>query len=162
MNFQKPYLYFAAPLFSMAELDFNLKIVETLEAFFTIFLPQRDGGLMRKKISAGENPTYAAMDVFKYDIQAMQKCDLLLAVLDGRSVDEGVAFEIGFSFAIGKECFGFKTDDRILLPSGNNPMVEQPLKQLFYNTDDLFSWARTYDRKTSYTSTEAKPQPKMI
>ena len=26
------------------------------------------------------------------------RCDLMLAVLDGRSIDEGVAFELGFAF----------------------------------------------------------------
>ncbi len=39
-------VYFAAPLFSQSEKDFNLKLTHVLEAHgYTVFLPQRDGFL---------------------------------------------------------------------------------------------------------------------
>jgi len=43
---------------------------------------------------------------------AIRKCDILLGVLDGADVDSGTAAEIGFAMAIGKRCFGLRTDWR--------------------------------------------------
>jgi len=148
----KPRLYFASPLFSMAELEFNIKIVEMIQPYFEIFLPQRDGGLIRDKIEEGENHIAASMEIFSSDIDAMKKCNVLLAVLDGRTIDEGVAFEIGYSFGIGKQCFGLKTDNRVLLPSGNNPMIEQSLKKVFSNTEALITWAKSYTNNERHNS----------
>ncbi|MBR0137989.1 MAG: hypothetical protein IJM15_06220 [Erysipelotrichaceae bacterium] len=37
-------IYFAAPLFSEGEREYNLKLVEILESYgYEVFLPQRDG-----------------------------------------------------------------------------------------------------------------------
>ena len=45
--------------------------------------------------------------VFEMDIAAIYSADLVIAVLDGSHIDEGVAFEVGFAFASGKPCIGF-------------------------------------------------------
>ncbi|MRR28868.1 2-deoxyribonucleoside glycosidase [bacterium] len=39
-------------------------------------------------------------------------CDCLLAILDGAEVDSGTAGEVGFASALGKKCFGLRTDIR--------------------------------------------------
>lgn len=57
------------------------------------------------------------------DTAAIEQCDFLIAVLDGRTVDEGVAFELGYARALGKTCLGFKSDDRVMVPTGDNPML---------------------------------------
>ena len=142
-------LYFASPLFNNAELEFNYKFVNMLEPYFDVFLPQRDGGLLSDKIVNGENPISTAMHVFNCDIQAMNQCDILFAILDGRTVDEGVAFEIGYSFGKGKECVGFKSDNRTLLPSGNNPMIDQSLKMIFCDFESTLKWAKKFTTKRS-------------
>ena len=116
-------IYFAAPLFNDMERGFNSRMTEQLEQFSTVFLPQRDGLLMRDLVSDGMPLASARRLVYEADINALRQCDCVVAVLDGRTVDEGVAFEIGFARALGKSCVGLKTDDRALLSSGDNPMI---------------------------------------
>ena len=38
--------------------------------------------------------------------------DVILAVLDGAEVDSGTAAEVGFGSALGKRCYGLRTDQR--------------------------------------------------
>ncbi|MBI4146258.1 nucleoside 2-deoxyribosyltransferase [Candidatus Woesearchaeota archaeon] len=139
---KKPHLYLAGPLFSVAEREFNVKLKRLLEEFFVVYLPQDDGCLLVDLIKSGVSAEEAARRVFDADVKAMKDCDFLLIVLDGRSVDEGAAFELGFVHALGKVCVGLRTDPRQLLPSGNNPMVERPLSCLFGSVDELLSWAK--------------------
>jgi nucleoside 2-deoxyribosyltransferase len=40
------------------------------------------------------------------------ECRGLLAILDGAEVDSGTASEVGFASALGKKCFGLRTDIR--------------------------------------------------
>jgi len=42
----------------------------------------------------------------------IRSCDVLLAVLDGAEVDSGTASELGFASALGKTCYGLRTDKR--------------------------------------------------
>ena len=79
---------------------------------------------MAEMISEGTHPADAAEKVFRTDIDALNKCDVLLILLDGRTVDEGAAFEFGYAFALGKTCVGLQTDVRRLLTTGNNPMID--------------------------------------
>ncbi|BEH10452.1 MULTISPECIES: nucleoside 2-deoxyribosyltransferase [Geobacter] len=39
-------------------------------------------------------------------------CDGLLAILDGAEVDSGTAGEVGFASALGRKCYGLRTDSR--------------------------------------------------
>ena len=120
-------IYFAAPLFNEMERRFNRELVKELEEFAVVFLPQRDGGLMMELVRNGTAPQEAAQIVFGKDRRAMEEADLLIAVLDGAKIDEGVAFEIGYMFSLSKYCIGLQTDMRRALPTGNNPMIEASL-----------------------------------
>jgi nucleoside 2-deoxyribosyltransferase len=137
-------LYYAAPLFSDAERSFNELVASRLRAFFDVYLPQADGGLLVNMIEQGIDPDEAARRIFSVDIKAVKECDVLLLVLDGRSIDEGAAFELGCAYMLGKSCYGLQTDPRRLLRTGNNPMIDCALRQVFLNLDDLFEWARAY------------------
>ena len=44
---------------------------------------------------------------------AIDRCDALLAVLDGCDVDSGTAAEIGYAFARGKPIIGYRGDFRL-------------------------------------------------
>lgn len=137
-------LYYAASLFSQAERRFNAQFVFRLRDHFDVYLPQDDGGLMTEMIKQGTTIGDASLRVFIADIGAILDCDILLAILNGHSIDEGVAFEMGFAYAHGKECYGFQTDSRQLLPYGNNPMIENSLRQVFYSIRELLEWAHQY------------------
>ena len=137
---QPPLLYLAAPLFSSAERRFNVDVARRLEDTYRVFLPQRDGQLLMELVAEGLPPEMAAYRVFTADLAAIRECSVLIAVLDGRSIDEGVAFEIGFAFSIGKLCVGLQTDVRRLLPVGNNPMIQCSLGAVVDGVDSLVVW----------------------
>jgi len=132
-------IYIAAPLFNVGERQFNENLCVALERYANVFLPQRDGLLLRDIIAQGVAPAEARRLVFDVDVAAIRQCDLLVAVLDGRTIDEGVAFELGLAFALDKPCFGLKTDDRVLVASGDNPMITGACSCLFRSSEALIS-----------------------
>lgn len=145
-------LYFAAPLFSDSERSFNRHLAEGIAEWFDVYLPQRDGGLLTDLVARGVNVGSAYRCIFERDLRAIMDCDVCLIILDGRSVDEGAAFELGMCFSMGKPCYGYQSDSRRLLPLGNNPMIQCALRRVFVNVDELFDWAaqsyRRDDRET--------------
>ena len=116
-------IYFAAPLFSQAEREFNVKVTKILrENGFDVFLPQEYSGDIdvpdtdekRRKLLTG---------FFTKDIEAIESSDVLLIVLDGRVPDEGACFELGYAYASGKICVGLKTDSRVSEMGTDNAMI---------------------------------------
>ena len=137
-------LYIAGPLFSEAEREYNIQLKRVLAPYFDVYLPQEDGGLLVEMVKNGMLPEVAARKVFKSDIDALERCSVLLIILDGRTIDEGAAVELGYAYAKGKVCFGFKTGPRQLLPFGNNPMVDGSLIKTFSSIDELVAWASVH------------------
>ena len=133
----KPRLYIAAPLFSDAERAFNLSLKNSLAGTFDVFLPQEDGHLLNELLRNGLSPEQASKQIFDADVAAVLESDILLIVLDGRTVDEGACFELGVAYQAGKMCYGLQTDPRRLLPTGNNPMIEQSLVKIFGSVAEL-------------------------
>ncbi|WP_176763936.1 nucleoside 2-deoxyribosyltransferase [Aquimonas voraii] len=133
-------LYLAAPLFNDLERGFNADLCALLERRFDVFLPQRDGHLLPGSGLVGSEFDQKARQVHKMDVSAMEGADLIFAVLDGRVIDEGVCFEIGFCFALGKRCIALRTDSRVLLPSGINPMISLSLSRIFASLREVESW----------------------
>jgi nucleoside 2-deoxyribosyltransferase len=136
----KKRIYIASPLFSVAELEFNRAIKQQLSEYFEVFLPQEDGGLIIDLVKNGLSPASATRKVFNLDIGALDSCDLLLVVLDGRTIDEGAAFELGYAYAKGKRCYGLQTDVRRLLTYGNNPMIESACEIIFDSLEVMSKW----------------------
>lgn len=149
---RKPRIYLAGPLFNDAERTFNLHLSQGLEKWADVYLPQRDGELMSEMVSAGVLPDIAAGRVFGRDMDAIRQADYLIAILDGRAIDEGVAFELGVAFCHSKRCIGLQTDCRRLAAWGNNPMITGALEVTFTSLDALIEWVRgeaLVDRTTS-------------
>lgn len=137
-------LYIAGPLFSQAELSYNLEIASVLEEHFDIYLPQRDGGKVVDLVRSGVEVSAAYRSIYERDVQALNEADGLFLLMDGRTVDEGAAFELGFATALGKFCVGLQTDPRRLLPLGNNPMIQVPLSDIFRDLGEVSDWARHF------------------
>ncbi len=143
-------IYLAAPLFNRREREHNTELASRLESVGAeVFLPQRDGALLANMLAAGVPQTVAERRVYLQDTEAMKKASLLIAVLDGAVVDDGVAFEIGFMTAQGKVCVGLQTDVRRALPSGNNPMIGQSMTVIVGNEDELVAWVAQAVRAAS-------------
>lgn len=151
-------IYLAGPLFSDAERTFNAQVSRELEQFASVYLPQRDGGLMSEMTANGVSADVAACRVFRLDMDAIRKADYLIAILDGRAIDEGVAFELGVAFCQAKRCVGLQTDSRRLASWGNNPMITGALESVFLTVEDLLRWIKleTEDSRRHFlqTSTE--------
>ena len=141
-NHNRSKLYLAAPLFSEPERAFNRELRAALSGWFDVFLPQEDGALVLELIENGMPIEQAKMTIFKNDVQAVKGADKLLIVMDGRAIDEGAAFELGLAFALGKECWGLKTDIRQLLPIGDNPMIECSVSVVFRSVGELVEHAK--------------------
>ncbi len=137
----KPKLYIAGPLFSEAEKVYNRDLSDRMSRWFEVYLPQRDGLLFVELIASGKSIGNAGEEVFASDTSAISNCDYFLILLDGRTVDEGACFELGFAFANEKKCIGMQTDPRRLLPIGNNPMISQSVEVVFETIEELEVWA---------------------
>jgi nucleoside 2-deoxyribosyltransferase len=138
-------LYFAAPLFTPQERAFNERLASRLSISFDVFLPQRDGLLLPGKDLDSASYSALAKDVFQADVDAIRRSALIFSILDGRTVDEGVAVELGMAHALGKECIGFLSDARVLLPHGINPMVRGAIQTLLRSEDELHNWLSSID-----------------
>lgn len=100
-------IYFAAPLFTQAEIEFNEKVCNVLRGEgFEVFLPQenddnddsRDAGCLRR--------------IYDKDISGVIWCDTVVAVIDGGDADSGTSFEMGYAKALGKRVIALRTDFR--------------------------------------------------
>lgn len=53
-----------------------------------------------------------ARSIGRCNEEGIRDSDFLLAALDGAEVDSGTASEVGFAAALGKRCYGLRTDIR--------------------------------------------------
>ena len=157
LSYRKARIYLAAPLFTPRERAFNADLKALLSEKFDVYLPQVDGLLLADLVRQGVNVEVAEKLVFDADVASMKEVDLLLAVLDGASIDEGVAFEIGFVYSLGKRCVGLQTDIRRQLPTGNNPMIGRSLSRIFMNVDELLDWANWFGSHSHARHSSACP-----
>lgn len=128
-------VYLAAPLFSKAELDYNLEITKLLEDYgYKVFLPQRDGFLAPEL--EGKSEEQLTKMIFEKDREEVLKSDILVMILDGRVPDEGACVELGFAYENNKRCYGLKTDPRATEKNLElNPMIKGCFKKVFVNYD---------------------------
>ncbi|MDP2841299.1 MAG: nucleoside 2-deoxyribosyltransferase [Candidatus Methanoperedens sp.] len=113
-------VYLAAPLFSEAELDFNRKLRDEMKnSGFNVFLPQEDSNNVKDRDDRQKI-------IFSKNEAAIEKSDMIVAVVDGADVDSGTAWEIGYAYARGKPILGLRTDFRTLGIEGTvNLMIER-------------------------------------
>jgi len=133
-------LYLAGPLFNPGEREQSVRLRSVLSHRFNVYLPHLDGALLPDLVSAGMTPALAREMIFADDVAQVRLCDVLMIVLNGRTIDEGAAFELGVAWALGKPCFGFKDDFRQLTASGDNPMIERALEKIFFSFDEVEDW----------------------
>lgn len=129
-------VYYAGPMFSAAELEFNLKAAAALEgAGLEIFLPQRDGGCMAEMLKT-MTPDEVSREIFLTDMENIRRAKAFLFVLDGRVPDEGACVALGLAYAAGVPCYGLKTDPRTAMDGRMNPMIEGPIVRVFASAQE--------------------------
>jgi nucleoside 2-deoxyribosyltransferase len=117
-------IYIAGPLFSESEIKYNIELDKFLSSLgFRTFLPQRDGFRLDGLLSKGIDSSEAINTIFQKDLDVIRNSDIIVMILDGRVPDEGACIEIGYGYALGKECVGIKTDSRSLMSNLDNPLI---------------------------------------
>ena len=134
-------IYFAGPLFSKAEKDFNLNLTNKLESLgFDVFLPQRDGIEKLEGMSKEEK----RRRVFELDRNKIIESNIFLIVLDGRVPDEGACVELGMAYSNKNEnklLVGLQTDIRAsFIGAKLNPMISVSLDEIFEKEEDLINY----------------------
>ncbi|WP_027108276.1 nucleoside 2-deoxyribosyltransferase [Lacticigenium naphthae] len=102
-------IYFASPLFSEMEKQYNALIASKIRSKYPeieIYLPQEQGDINNKEAYAD------SVTIAKYDTDALLNSQILIAVLDGATIDVGVASEIGVAYQAGIPILGLYTDSR--------------------------------------------------
>jgi len=141
-------IYFAGPLFSVAEQKFNNNLVNKLELLgYDVFLPQRDGAELNKAPFIDMTAELRNKTIFSIDREQVLRCDIFLFVLDGRVPDEGACFELGMAYTqkylseSSKQILGLHTDVRAsFLDSKLNAMIEVPFDDIFSSEKDLIQF----------------------
>jgi nucleoside 2-deoxyribosyltransferase len=106
-------IYFAGPLFSAAERDWNAALTDRLRAAgHEVFLPQDQE---KGKDAAG---------IFAHDVGGIDWADVLVAIMDGSDPDSGTAWECGYAYG-KKPVVQVRTDFRAFDDPGYpyNPML---------------------------------------
>ncbi|WP_207694283.1 nucleoside 2-deoxyribosyltransferase [Enterococcus sp. DIV0212c] len=102
-------IYFAGPMFAKADLLYNeylVKKIRDLDDSINVYLPQENGSINDKTAYADSKMIALA------DTEKVLESDLLVAVLDGITIDAGVASEIGVAYAKNIPMIGLYTDTR--------------------------------------------------
>ena len=128
-------VYFAGPLFSESEKEYNAKLTRILEDYgYEVFLPQRDGFLAAEL--EGKSEAEKTQMIFEKDLEHVLEADIVFMVLDGRVPDEGACVELGIAYANDKRCYGFKTDARsVEMDMDLNPMISGCFIKVFRDLD---------------------------
>ena len=128
-------VYFASPMFAQGEKDYNAKVVEVLEKHgYCVFLPQRDG--IEAALLEGLSDEEMTKIIFDLDYKRVSDADIVFMNIDGRVPDEGGCVELGMAYALGKRCYGLKSDTRSLeLGMDLNPLIGGAMIKIFKNFD---------------------------
>lgn len=121
-------IYFANALFSQAELNYNAQLaakIRQLDQTIDLYLPQENDSINDKQAYADSKMIAQA------DTEKLLASDLMLAVLDGLSIDNGVASEIGVAYAKEIPIIGLYTDTR--QQGSSNQQKLQALGQIAEN-----------------------------
>jgi len=141
-------IYFAGPLFSQAEKEFNERLAAKLEGHgLEVFLPQRDGVESHKEPYSSMPKEERRKELFELDARKIQESEVFLFILDGRVPDEGACVELGIAYTSRKihgnkmVIIGLHTDSRAaFMGSKLNPMVRVPMDYIAENEEELISY----------------------
>ena len=116
-------IYIAGPLYTEGERWYLERIDQVCRNLgFETYLPHRDAGICPPSGEGGEV-------FFQADLQELREADLVVAVLNGQSIDPGTAWEMGFAYSRGCQIVGIFEDTRIHDPRANINLM------IYYSTE---------------------------
>ena len=117
-------IYFAGPLFTQAEREWNASIVALLEEEHEVFLPQRD-------VTSGD-----PNEIFIGDLNGLLNSEVVVAIMDGTDADSGTCWECGHATARGVPVVLVRTDYRTTGDDGwGNLMLTQSAADAIVGVD---------------------------
>jgi len=130
-------IYQAGPLFTQAEIEFNLKLRDLIESTgHQVFLPQEE--------CAGITDLN---EIFSTCKKGIDECDSIVAVMDGADADSGTCWEVGYGYALKKLIITLRTDFRQSGDTGGfNAM-------LFFSSSKVFEKGNQIQELTDYLKT---------
>jgi nucleoside 2-deoxyribosyltransferase len=134
-------VYFAAPLFTQAEWQWNSRLAKELrKSKINVILPQD-----RAEAMLNGNEAFDPKLLFEANVSEIESCDVVLAVFDQADPDSGTCWECGYAYRMGRPIVGLRTD---LRPGGDdssrpvNLMLSLSCKEFLVvpldKRDDLF------------------------
>jgi nucleoside 2-deoxyribosyltransferase/predicted secreted protein len=120
-TFSQYRVYLAAPLFSEPERAYNLSVASQLRNnFFHVYLPQEAGD------DSDTRNKEEQVRIFSENLGALKNADIIVAIIDGADADSGTAWEMGYTYAHGKQVIALRTDFR---RSGRHEKVNLMLEE---------------------------------
>jgi nucleoside 2-deoxyribosyltransferase len=133
-------VYLAGPLFTLAERRFMAHLRDLAGALPGVE-PVWPGDLFPAEELAGLGEA-AKHHIFNGCVEALDGCDLVVAVLDGPAVDDGTAWEVGYAYARGLPSWGLRTDFRNAGDTGQslvNCMIECACQTIHRDIEGLLA-----------------------
>ena len=129
----KEKIYLSGPLFSQAEIDWGRQIREGINES----LGDKVEVIWPHEIAYG-----SPEQIFQINTNALDQCNIMVAILDGPQIDDGTAWEMGFHFSRGRKIIGIRTDFRKAGETNSskvNAMIERSCQEIVGSLDDLIS-----------------------
>lgn len=124
-------IYLAAPLFNPTERRLNEEVCQRLEELgYKVYLPQRDGG----RAELGDSVS----DLYKKDVEALNKCNMCVAILQGETLDPGTVFELGYLAAQDKPIFAYRNDWRAFSKGQSLNLMISESCQVYEDLEDIY------------------------
>jgi nucleoside 2-deoxyribosyltransferase len=110
---EKLTVYVAGPLFTQAERKWNAELVRRLRVLkYGVILPQEGA---RQMLNGSER--FNPHKLFTAAVDSIERCNIVIAVLDGADPDSGTCWECGYAWKAGRPIIGLRTD---LRPGGDD------------------------------------------
>ncbi len=125
-------IYLAGPVFTLAEREFNRRLADELiehRKDVEVILPQERA----KKLLAEENGLEL---IFRDCLEIIERCDVVISILDGPDADSGTCIELGYAYARKIPIIGVRTDFRLSEDRGLNLMVSHVCQHLIRSNPD--------------------------
>ena len=129
-------IYFASPLFSEMEQVYNSHIVANIRTHYpdiNIYVPQEQADINDKNAYADSK------QIAMVDTKQLLESQLVVAILDGATIDVGVATEIGVAYQAGIPILALYSDCR--QQGATNSQKLEALRQV---AESQFSYINLY------------------
>ncbi len=123
-------MYVAGPLFDEGERWWIESVEARIAALgLSTFLPHRDNPPKTRE---------TVTTIYRNNVDAIDRCDLVVASLNGLTTDDGTAWELGYAFARDKTLIGLHTDWRRRFDDEVvNLMLERSMDSIVHSLDEL-------------------------